>query len=88
MKGAAHNKPMNATLANHCPDWVEVTAEEKKAIKKEQAKATPSPKIFTMKDDGCNAPSEFAEPSRQAVCASAKNSVAFLISSGFVRSKS
>jgi hypothetical protein len=76
---------MNAVMENDCADWVEVTAEEKKTIKKELAKATPSPKIFTMRDDGNNAPSSFAEPNRKEVCDGAKDSVSFLKASGFVR---
>jgi hypothetical protein len=66
--------------------WVELTAEDKAAVITQKAKATPSPKLFTLRDDGNNAEGHFAQFSREAVVGAANDSVSFLKTIGFVKS--
>jgi hypothetical protein len=76
---------MTTPTTNQEIDWVPITPEEKEIITTQNSKATPSPKLFTLKDDGNNADGHFAQLDRNAVIAGARDSVAFLKSLGFAK---
>jgi hypothetical protein len=66
-------------------EWTQITAEDKAALKTEKARATPSPKLFTLKGDSNNAPCHCEESSNDSIAAGAAESVAFLTHIGFAK---
>ncbi len=72
-------------MAETTYEWVEITPEDRKAISGEKARATPSPKLFTLKDDSNNAPGHFVKTERSTVIEGAFDSVEFLKTVGFVK---
>jgi hypothetical protein len=72
-------------MSENIYEWVEITPEDKVALKSEKARSTPSPKLFTLKDDSNNAPGHFCAATREAVIEGATESVEFLRKIGFVK---
>jgi hypothetical protein len=77
---------MKTNVANLESGWVEITADDQIAVQTQKAKATPTPKLFTLRDDGNNADGHFAKLDRRAVVMGANDSVSFLKTIGFVKS--
>lgn len=65
-------------------NWVQTLKGEMSVLLAQKSRATPSPKIFNLKDDGDNAAGEFVELDREGVVKSAQKSVVFLKEIRFV----
>jgi hypothetical protein len=77
---------MKTKIENIESAWVEVTQEERDMIKSQKTGTMPSPKVFTLKDDGNNADGNFAALDRRGVLLGAQDSVAYLKKIGFAKS--
>ncbi len=76
---------MSPALEPVVAGWVELSTSEKDALKTQKAKANPSPRIFTLKNDSNNADGHFAKLGRPQVVAAATESINFLKTIGFVK---